>query len=481
MSVLDGLEPKSVWRFFEEISSIPRASYHEKAVSDYVCEFAEKRGLACYQDEIYNVVIIKEATQGYEEKEPYIIQGHLDMVCEKTADSEINFDTDPLELAVDRDFVYAKGTTLGGDDGIAVAYALALLDSDTVRHPRLEVVLTVSEEVGMDGARAIDLSMLKGRRLLNIDSEEEGVFLTSCAGGCVVRCRLPVKREEKEGIVYELHAKGMSGGHSGCEIDKGRANANLVLARLLMSCRGAAGCRMVSEYGGLKDNAIPREAEMTVFVQEEGETAFLQALQKAAEDIKKEYGTSDPQMDISFVKIEKKARTRVLDADSQQKALMLMNLLPAGVQRMSADVEGLVETSLNLGISRLDENELLLCYSVRSSVGTAKESLVDKIRFFIECAGGTCETEGDYPAWEYRKASKLREEMTALYEQMFGKKPKVQAVHAGLECGLLSDKIEDLDCVSFGPDIFGIHTVEERISIRSAGAVWKYLLALLER
>lgn len=481
MSVLDGLEPKNVWKFFEEISAIPRASYHEKAVSDYVCEFARKRGLTCYQDEIYNVVIIKEATKGYEEKEPYIIQGHLDMVCEKAADSEIDFDTDSLELAVDGDFVYAKGTTLGGDDGIAVAYALALLDAEDIRHPRLEVVLTVSEEVGMDGARAIDLSMLKGHRLLNIDSEEEGIFLTSCAGGCVVRCRLPVKREEKEGILYELHAGGMAGGHSGCEIDKGRANANLVLARLLLSCRETAPCRLVLEHGGLKDNAIPREADMTVLVQEDGEEAFLQAVQKAAGDIKKEYETSDPNLDISVTRAAENAKAGVLTSDSQQKVVLLMNLLPAGVQRMSADVEGLVETSLNLGVSRLDENELLLCYSVRSSVGTAKENLVEKIRLFTESAGGSCEREGDYPAWEYRKDSKLREEMIEVYEQMFGKKPQVQAIHAGLECGLLSGKIEDLDCVSFGPDIFDIHTVEERISICSTAVVWKYLLALLER
>lgn len=481
MSVLDGLEPKSVWRFFEEISAIPRASYHEKAVSDYVCEFAGKRGLTFYQDEIYNVVIIKEATAGYEEKEPYIIQGHLDMVCEKTEDSEINFDTDSLELAVDGDFVYAKGTTLGGDDGIAVAYALALLDAEDIRHPRLEVVLTVSEEVGMDGARAIDLSMLKGHRLLNIDSEEEGIFLTSCAGGCVARCRLPVTREAREGILYELHADGMAGGHSGCEIDKGRANANLVLARLLLSCRGLASCRLVSESGGLKDNAIPRKADMAVLVKKEEEEAFLQAVKKGIGDIKKEYAASDSELAVTVVRAKEDGKTGVLTEESHKKVVLLMNLLPEGVQRMSADVEGLVETSLNLGISRLGEKELFLCYSVRSSVKTAKEHLVEKIRLLVESEGGTCETEGDYPAWEYRRDSKLREDMIEVYEQMFGKKPKVQAIHAGLECGLLSDKIQDLDCVSFGPDIFDIHTVEERLSIYSTETVWKYLLALLER
>lgn len=480
MAVLDGLEPKSVWRFFEEISAIPRASYHEKAVSDYVCEFAEKRGLTYYQDEIYNVVVIKEATEGYEEKEPYIIQGHLDMVCEKTADSNINFDTDGLELAIDGDFVYAKGTTLGGDDGIAVAYALALLDAKDIKHPRLEVVLTVSEEVGMDGARNIDLSMLKGHRLLNIDSEEEGIFLTSCAGGCAVECHLPVEREQKEGVVYELHADGMLGGHSGCEIDKGRANANLVLARLLLECKNQTSLRAVLESGGLKDNAIPRTADMTVLIAKEEKEQFIQTLKAGIEKLQKEYGTSDPDLSVSVTKTKEDAKEWVLTEASHKKVVLLMNLLPAGVQRMSADVEGLVETSLNLGICRLDEKELLLCYSIRSSVGTAKENLVEKIRFFVEAEGGRCEVNGDYPAWEYRKDSVLRENMIQLYENMFGKKPQVQAIHAGLECGLLSDKIQDLDCVSFGPDIFDIHTVEERLSIYSTESVWKYLLALLE-
>ena len=478
MKVLEGLKPAPVWRFFEEISNIPRASYHEKAISDYVCEFAKSRGLTYYQDELYNVVIMKEATPGYEDVEPYIIQGHLDMVCEKEEDCTINFDTDGLQLAVNGDFVYAKGTTLGGDDGIAVAYALALLDAKDIAHPKLEVVLTVSEEVGMDGAAAINLHMLEGHQVLNLDSEEEGIFLTSCAGGCVVAAALPVSREKKDGILYRIFAKGMTGGHSGCEIHRGRANATLVLGRVLYACREFV--QLCELQGGLKDNAIPREAQAVVLVEQEKEAKFLESCKKESAAIQREYQTTEPALIFEWKREEAPQTADVLTQEAQMGVLRQLVLSPNGVQSMSADIEGLVETSLNMGVARLEEDKLQLSYSIRSSVQTAREHLAAKVCCLTETLGGKSEVKGNYPGWEYRKNSPLRERMIAVYERMYGKKPLIQAIHAGLECGILAEKIKDMDCVSFGPAIFDIHTVEERMSISSVERTWNYLLALLQ-
>lgn len=476
MNKLKDLQPEPVWRYFEEISRIPRASYKEEAISEYVCNFAKERGLKYYRDQWNNVIIIKDATKGYEDKEPYILQGHMDMVCEKTPDCAIDFDKDGLELAVDGDYVYARGTTLGGDDGIAVAYALALLDAEDIPHPKLEVVLTTAEEVGMEGAKNIDLHMLSGRKLLNLDSEEEGIFLTSCAGGCMASCHIPVEWEESNGIAYQLHAYGMLGGHSGCEIDKKRANASLVLARILLECKDL-GIHLLGGAGGLKDNAIPLEAKVNVLVSPELQKEFEDKVKASVKAIREEYAATDPGLKVDIIS-KGKAEEKVLTAKSQDKVLCLMNLLPNGVQAMSAQVEGLVETSLNLGIFRLDE-ELYLGYLIRSSVGSAKDYLASKIKYMVELAGGTCSFSGDYPAWEYRRDSRLREDMIQLYKQMYGKEPLVQAIHAGLECGYLAGKLTDLDVVSFGPDILDIHTTKERISITSTERVWRYLLALL--
>ena len=483
MGVLSGLEPQSVFYYFEEITKIPHGSGNVDRISDYLVEFARERNLFYIQDESKNVIIVKEATTGYEKEPAVILQGHMDMVAVKKPDCDMDMKTEGLRVAVDGDKIYAEGTSLGGDDGIAVAYALALLDSDTIKHPRLEVVITVDEEVGMDGARMIDLSMLKGKRMLNLDSEDEGIFLTSCAGGARANCHLPLQTESGSGVTYEVTVGGLLGGHSGGEIHKERGNSNCLFGRLLWALSSQVPVRLVSVNGGLADNAIPRETKAVLALASEDEKQYeevlFQVIDKVAADVKEELATKDPDFNIKAEKGSEGSFISVTTKDTRKAAAFLWSL-PNGVQAMSADMQGLVETSLNLGILQSDETGLWADFSVRSSVESAKEALIEKVKTVTELAGGSVELSGDYPGWKYRVHSPLREKMVALYEKMYGVAPKVEAIHAGLDCGLLSSKIEDLDCVSFGPQMSDIHTTEETLSISSTKRVWEYLVSLLE-
>ena len=480
MGVLTGLEPKEVFYYFEELCNIPHPSYKEKKISDYCVAFAKAHNLEVHQDELGNVIIIKEATPGYEEVEPLIVQAHLDMVCEKDADAAIDFDTDGLTLKVEGDYVTAEGTTLGADDGIGVAYALAMLASDTMKHPRIEAVFTVSEEVGMEGATAIDLSPLKGHKLLNLDSEDEGVFLTSCAGGCTSYLYLPLCYEKKQGMIYEITVGGLLGGHSGAEIDTGRANSNCLMGRFFLMLAEEMQYALISVAGGQKDNAIPRETKAQIMIGAGDEAVLEKVISKAEAILRKEYATTDPEICITFKK-ENGTEADVLTDACAQKVVTLINLLPNGVHTMSADIKGLVETSSNMGVLKTEENRLALTCSVRSSVQSAKEYIVSKLRTLILQLGGEIKVKSAYPAWEYRKDSVLRETMIRVYREMYGKEPEIQAIHAGLECGLLAGKIENLDAVAMGPDMADIHTTKERLSISSTKRVWDYLVTLLEQ
>ena len=479
MRVLENLEPKNVFYFFEEISRIPRPSYKEEKISNYLVNFAKERNLEVYQDDLKNVIIIKEATKGYEDVEPIILQGHMDMVCEKEPDCTIDFEKDPLTLEIEGDYITAKGTTLGGDDGIAVAYALAILDSDTIEHPRLEVVITVSEEVGMDGANGIDLSMLKGKKVLNLDSEEEGHMLASCAGGCTTVCRLPLAFEKKSGELFEIHIFGLLGGHSGGEIDKERANSNLLMGRFFLRLSEKTPFAIAELAGGTKDNAIPRETTAKIMLETGKEDLLMQEIAAYQEILTAEYQSSDKDIKVR-AKALGNGEERVTTVQDAEKVTMLLTHLPAGIQRMSMDIKGLVETSLNLGILYFEEDAAVLKYSVRSSVKTQKELLVQKLKSLTEWLGGSISIYGDYPAWEYKKDSRLRDDMVAVYERMYGKKPSVEAIHAGLECGLLSAKIPGMDAVSIGPDMIDIHTTGEKLSISSTKRVWEYVLEVLK-
>jgi len=478
MRVLKNLEPKSVFGYFEDICGIPHGSGNMEKISQFCVDFAKEHGLEYIQDEMKNVIIIKDATPGYEEAAPLIIQGHLDMVCEKRPEKEKDFLTEGLDLCTDGKLVWADGTTLGGDDGIAVAYALALLSAKNLPHPRLEVVLTVDEETGLYGAKAIDLSMLKGKKLINIDSEEEGYLLTSCAGGLTLSCHIPMETEEKSGLVCELKVTGLSGGHSGAEIDKGRANANVVLGRVLKKISDNICVDVITMEGGAKDNAIPRLASSALLLAEADFEAVEKIVAEQEVVLKKELHASDAGIRLELVKKDIET-VSVLTKDSKEKALHTLNNIPNGIQSYSMDIPGLVETSLNMGIMDMDGRELSLSFAVRSSVESAKYYLTERTSLFVQMLGGTSEVRGDYPGWAYQPDSKLREVFVRVYENLYGKKPVVQAIHAGLECGLFTDKIEHLDCISFGPNMCNVHTFEETLEVASVQRTWEYLCAVL--
>lgn len=480
MMLSEKLYPQRVFYYFEQIAAIPHGSRNTKAISDYLVDFAKEHNLVWYQDENNNVVIVKEASAGYEAAEPIIIQGHMDMVCEKEKGVDIDFEKDGLKLYIDGDFLKAEGTTLGGDDGIAVAYALALLDSQEIAHPKLEVVITVDEEIGMLGADAIDLSMLTGHTMLNIDSDVEGSFLTGCAGGMAVNVTLPIKRVMQSGEKVALTITGLEGGHSGSEIDKEHGNANILMGRLLRALFEETPFGIISLAGGLKDNAITRECVTELLVPQENVNLVKEIADKLDIELKKEFMTADPSVCIEFEDLGKKEES-ILDFGSVSRVIFYLRSVPNGVQHMSQVMHGLVETSLNLGIMELKEDALHTVTSIRSSVGTRKADLLDRVTAIVELLGGEAEVEGDYPAWEYKQDSSLRPQIAKVYKQLYGKDPVFETIHAGLECGLLSEKIKNLDCVSFGPDNFDIHTPKERLSISSTGRVWDFIVEFLRQ
>lgn len=478
MRVLENLEPKPVLEYFEEFCAIPHGSGNMEQISRYCVEFAKAHGLEYIQDEMKNVIIIKEAAPGYEDAEPIIIQGHLDMVCDKRPDKKKDFITEGLDLCTDGKMIWADGTTLGGDDGIAVAYALALLASKDLPHPRLEVVLTVDEEIGLCGAEAIDLSMLKGNKLINIDSETEGIFTVGCAGGLTLICRIPMETEAKEGTVYELKVTGLLGGHSGAEVDKGRANANVVLGRVLKAVQNEISVEILTMEGGGKDNAIPRTAAANLLIKDQDGEALKRIVKTQNDILKNELHASDSGVTLELTK-KAMEKAQVLTKESKIKALHTLNNIPNGIQAYSMDIPGLVETSLNMGIMSMDGKELTLSFAVRSSLESAKYYLTDRTTMFVEMLGGTTEVRGDYPGWAYQPDSKLRERFIRVYENMYGKEPVVEAIHAGLECGLFTKKIDHLDCISFGPNMHDVHTSEERLDVESVKRVWEFLCAVL--
>ena len=480
MMLSEELYPQRVFYYFEQIAAIPHGSRNTKAISDFLVNFAKEHNLVWYQDENNNVVIVKEASAGYEAAEPIIIQGHMDMVCEKEKGVDIDFEKDGLKLYIDGDFLKAEGTTLGGDDGIAVAYALALLDSQEIAHPKLEVVITVDEEIGMLGADAIDLSMLTGHTMLNIDSDVEGSFLTGCAGGMAVNVTLPIKRVMQSGEKVALTITGLEGGHSGSEIDKEHGNANILMGRLLRALFEETPFGIISLAGGLKDNAIPRECVTELLVPQENVNLVKEIADKLDIELKKEFMTADPSVRIEFEDLGKKEEN-ILDFGSVSRVTFYLRSVPNGVQHMSQVMHGMVETSLNLGIMELKEDALHTVTSIRSSVGTRKADLLDRVTAIVELLGGEAEVEGDYPAWEYKQDSSLRPQIAKVYKQLYGKDPVFETIHAGLECGLLSEKIKNLDCVSFGPDNFDIHTPKERLSISSTGRVWDFIVEFLRQ
>lgn len=485
MSVLENLEPKNVFHYFEEICQIPHGSGNMDAISSYLEKFAKDRGLFHIRDRANNVIIVKEAAAGYENTEPIILQGHMDMVTVKTADCDIDFEKDGLRLNTDGDYVYAEGTSLGGDDGIAVAYILALLDSDEIPHPRIEAVITTDEETGMDGAVALDLSMLTAKRMLNIDSEEEGILLASCAGGLRTDCHLPIYFTDRpaDTVCFDVSVGGLLGGHSGTEINKERGNAIKILGITLQQLLEQFPFHIMDIEGGEKDNAIAIAAHAVVCVAKDKKSAFEHEVERIGKEAKNEYQSKEKNLYIRAVQVNGEME-KMFDNKSTANAAAFLTTMPNGVMAMSADIEGLVETSLNAGIMKTicgAQNEVVVSLAIRSAIETAKQKLKLQLDVLTKAFGGYTEAHGDYPGWQYDPDSKLRADMVRIYKELFGEDVQVEALHAGLECGVMISKIPGLDCVSFGPNIYDIHTVDERLSVSSTARMWDYLLEILKQ
>lgn len=476
-NVLKGLNPELVFNHFEEISQIPRGSGNEKEVSDFLRKFGEGLGLETIQDEFLNIIIRKPATKGYENCPGVILQGHMDMVCEKNKDTNHDFTKDPIRLRIEDDMIYATGTTLGADNGVAVAMGMAVLSSNDIEHPAIELLVTSDEEAGMTGAMNLDGSHLKGKYIINLDSEEEGFILVSCAGGTTAFAKIPAKytsaSSDKQALLVEV--TGLLGGHSGMDIIKQRANSNKIIGRLLNMLD--VDFDLAKVEGGSKNNAIPRESECIILVDKNDVAKAKDSISNIYNSFKHEYRTSDSGLTI---KCSETTTDKVLDCDCKNKVIRMLNVIPNGIQSMSMDIEGLVESSTNLGVVRTTDSEVTFENAVRSSVGTLKKDITNRMNLLCDALDAKFETKSDYPAWEYAKNSKLEQICVDTYEKLTGKKPTIMALHAGLECGLLLDKIPNAEAISLGPNMFEVHTPNEHLSISSTKNTWDYLLAILK-
>ena len=462
---------EAVFGYFLEISKIPHGSGNTSPIADYLVSFAKDRGLEYYRDGANNVIIKKPATAGYESRPTVILQGHTDMVAEKLPDSKKDMDKEGLDVYRDGDFLRAKGTTLGGDDGVAVAYSLALLASSDIPHPAIEALFTSDEEIGLLGAGALDASKLEGKIMINVDSDDEGIFTVGCAGGVRNDVTLAVSTAPSNDKKYKLTVSGLLGGHSGVEIDRGRANAIKLLAATVCDMENV---RIHSIYGGNADNAIPRECT-ALFTASDDTDSFVSLAVAACAKIYKE---TDP--NICFKLEEADFSGDPLDKTSTDKLLSIINDTPSGVIAMSEAIKGLPESSQNVGIVKLEGGIFHMTVSVRSAKSDAKLELAEKIKATAEKYGATYSSRGDYPAWEYKADSQIRDTCCKVYKDMYGKDANVIIIHAGLECGIFSDKIEGLDCISLGPDNYDIHTTEEHLSISSTARVWEFLQRVLK-
>ncbi|MGL4790220.1 MAG: aminoacyl-histidine dipeptidase [Anaerotignaceae bacterium] len=481
MRILNNVKPMDVFSIFEDICQIPHGSTNEKAVSEYISGYGKKLGLETIADEAYNVIIKKDGTKGYENSPTVILQGHMDMVCEKNANVDFDFMKDPLKLLMDGDYITADGTTLGADNGIAVAYMLAILKDNTIDHPPIECIFTSDEEAGMNGARSLDCSGLKGKYLINLDTEEEGHILTSCAGGLRAKIAVPITwaKTTANHKCCNVVIKGLKGGHSGADIHLQRANANKLMGRLLKEIMKDENIYVGEINGGNMDNAITRECE-SILVYEGEKFAQIYEICKTFETLlKKEYLEVDDGIIITVEELDTTPEL-VFSWSTAKQAVSVLMLIPYGVQFMSKDIEGLVESSNNIGIVRTYEEEIIFTCATRSSVGSRKGLLCEEMETLATLVGGTFEMHGEYPEWEFKKESKLREIMAETYKNMFGKEAKIDAIHAGLECGLLGKKISNCDMVSIGPNMADVHTPDERISISSTERTYLYLKEILK-
>lgn len=479
--VLADLEPERVFYYFEEISRIPRCSGDEKRISDYLVEFGKKNNLTTIQDEALNVIIKKEGTKGYENAPAVVLQGHMDMVCEKEPNVDHDFSKDPIKLRVNGDRLEAIGTTLGTDNGIAVAMCLAILESKSLQHPPLEVLVTTSEETGMTGAKKLNPQNIDGRILINIDSEEEGQLLVSCAGGGRNRIIIPIEWENINNnmIPYKIELQGLNGGHSGIEINKQRGNANKLIGRVLYELFSSINYKLYSINGGSKTNAIPRSAEAFVVLDKGEESKLMDSVLHIQNQLKNEYRVTDPDIRIS---VEKGTGTveKVFSSNTLKKIIATLMLIPNGVQSMSKDIEGLVESSNNIGVVTTMEDEITFESAVRSSVGSIKKNILNQMDILAGILGVKSEGYSAYPEWQYDPNSYIRTVFQKVYKEKYGVEPEITAIHAGLECGLFKEKFNDIDMISFGPNMHGVHTTAESLSIASTKRTWELLIDVLK-
>ena len=476
MNPLQNTEPKEVFKWFYEISQVPRGSGNERAISDFLVKFAKDRNLEVHQDKAMNVIIKKPGTAGYEKAPTVIIQGHMDMVCEKDASSNHDFLKDPIKFVVKGEMLYADKTTLGGDDGIAVAYALTVLDSKDIPHPPLEVLITTEEETGMGGAMALTDEHLQGTRLLNIDSEEEGVFLVSCAGGANIHVFFDIKKETAKGKFLKITVGGLLGGHSGIEINKQRANSIKLLGRILYNIKQNEKINIVEISGGSKHNAIAKDAYAVIAA--ENTEAVLKIVEKMTADFKNEYRAVDKLLTVTANETQNSSG-QMFTKELTLNLIDFMASIPNGVQYMSMEIHGLVQTSLNNGVLEEIDGKIKFTTSVRSSVKSALDEIVDVLRIQAERCGAEFKKASEYPAWEYSPDSPVRDAAVNVYKKLNNKEPLITAIHAGLECGLLKKTLPKVDAISFGPNLYDVHTPNEHMEIASVERVWKFLLAYL--
>lgn len=466
--MLENLNPHDVFKYFEDICSIPHGSYNTDKIASYVVDFAKAHRFEYMRDD-HNNVIIKKPSQNSTSDNTVIIQGHLDMVCAKDDTVEIDFENECVSLNFNNEYVFANGTTLGGDDGIAVAMALAILDSTTISHPNLECVFTTDEEVGMTGATALDMFSLKGNYMLNIDSEDEGEFTVSCAGGETLVVEMKKENSTNHySHTVQITINGLLGGHSGIEIDKGRANAVILMGKLLGALNDI---QLVDIVGGQKDNAIPFDCTAII------NTNDIQSLQNVIDTCLSDFKNQYPNEKTITISVKELGMQQGFNSN----VIQFISTVTNGVRSMSNDIDGLVQTSSNLGVITTENDNVVITFSLRSSVAEEKKALHTEIEDLAGQCGAAISSFGAYPAWEYKKDSKLQQLCKKVYAEQYGKKAKIVAIHAGLECGIFTSRIPNLDCISFGPNLLDIHTSKERMEIKSVERVYNFVLTLLEK
>ncbi|HIU25438.1 MAG TPA: aminoacyl-histidine dipeptidase [Candidatus Copromorpha excrementigallinarum] len=479
--ILTNVEPKDVLKYFEDLTFIPRESGNEKEVSDYLVNFAKEHGFEWSQDDYYNVLMRKPASKGYEDHPGIIIQAHMDMVCEKNRDFEHDFARDPIKFEVDGDKIIARDTSLGADDGIGVAIGLAVMADPELKHPAIEFVCTSDEERGMSGIENFDFSVLKGSRVINLDSDDEGVLVVGCAGGPVVRVELPVSRKaaDREKSYFEITLRGLLGGHSGEDIHRGRANANKLMVRVLMAVQRELGFDLAAISGGLKYNAIPRNAEVTIGVDREKEAALRAVVDRYSAIFADEYRVNDPDIELGIAPAD--APKEVLDEESKMKILDYMNFSETGIIRMDMDYPQFVESSVSLGVVNIEGDKAVILIMTRSSKDSQYELSFEKIVRLTELLGGEYFVMSNCPAWEYDYQSELKATYERVYEDMFGKKASIMILHAGVEPSEFAKNMDrKMDMISMGPDVRNLHAPGEYFSISSTQRFWESFKKFLE-